>query len=75
LTKIISGRYSPDDGLAGTGVFIGEGRNNTVDFHQSDVGYVPQLIGHYIENVGKDTLRLLEVFTTLNMPIFLWRHG
>jgi oxalate decarboxylase len=25
---------------------------------------VPQSIGHYIENVGKDTLRFLEVFTT-----------
>jgi oxalate decarboxylase/phosphoglucose isomerase-like protein (cupin superfamily) len=43
---------------------IGEGRNNTVEFHQSDVGDVPQSIGHYIENVGKNTLRFLEVFTT-----------
>jgi oxalate decarboxylase len=24
---------------------------------------VPQSIGHYIENTGKDTLRFLEVFT------------
>jgi len=46
------------------GVFHGEGRHNTVMFHQSDVGYVPQSIGHYVENVGKDTLRFLEVFTS-----------
>jgi len=51
-------------GTARMGVFHGEGRNNTVEFHPSDVGYVPQSIGHYIENVGKDTLRFLEVFTT-----------
>lgn len=51
-------------GTARMGVFHGEGRNNTVVFHPSDVGYVPQSIGHYIENVGKDTLRFLEVFTS-----------
>jgi oxalate decarboxylase len=51
-------------GTARMGVFHGEGRNNTVLFHPSDVGYVPQSIGHYIENVGKDTVRFLEVFTT-----------
>jgi oxalate decarboxylase len=51
-------------GKARMGVFHGEGRNNTVEFHPSDVGYVPQSIGHYVENIGKDTLRFLEVFTT-----------
>ena len=51
-------------GTARMGVFHGEGRHNTVMFHQSDVGYVPQSIGHYVENVGKDTLRFLEVFTS-----------
>jgi oxalate decarboxylase len=51
-------------GTARMGVFHGEGRNNTVEFHPSDVGYVPQSIGHYVENIGKDTLRFLEVFTT-----------
>ncbi len=51
-------------GTARMGVFHGEGRNNTVLFHPSDVGYVPQSIGHYVQNVGKDTLRFLEVFTT-----------
>ncbi len=44
------------------GVFFGEGRHATVEFHPSDVGYVPKSYGHYVENVGKDTLRFLEVF-------------
>ena len=51
-------------GTARMGVFHGEGRNNTVEFHPSDVGYVPQSIGHYVQNIGKDTLRFLEVFTS-----------
>ncbi|RUO99373.1 cupin domain-containing protein [Hyphomicrobium sp.] len=51
-------------GTARMGVFHGEGRNNTVEFHPSDVGYIPQSIGHYVENIGKDTLRFLEVFTS-----------
>lgn len=53
-------------GTARMGVFHGEGRNNTVEFHPSDVGYVPQSIGHYVENIGKDPVRFLEVFTTPN---------
>ena len=49
-------------GTARMGVFASEGRNNTVDFAASDVGYVPRSFGHYIENTGTDTLRFLEVF-------------
>ena len=52
-------------GTARMGIFVGEGRNNTVEFHPSDVGYVPKSIGHYIENVGKDPLRFLEVLEKL----------
>lgn len=51
-------------GRARMGVFFGEGRNNTVEFHPSDVGYVPKSIGHYVENIGTDTLQFLEVFAT-----------
>jgi oxalate decarboxylase len=51
-------------GTARMGVFKGEGKNNTVIFHPSDVGYIPQSIAHYVENIGKDTLRFLEVFST-----------
>lgn len=43
-------------------LFAGEGRANTIDFKPSDVGYVPRSFGHYVENVGTDTLRFLEVF-------------
>jgi len=35
---------------------------NTVDFHPSDVGYVPRALGHYIENTGNEKLRFLEIF-------------
>jgi oxalate decarboxylase len=44
-------------------VFASEGRANTVDFAPSDVGYVPQSFGHYIENVGSEPVQFLEVFT------------
>lgn len=43
-------------------VFASQGIANTVDFRPSDVGYVPRAMGHYIENVGKDMLRFLEIF-------------
>lgn len=49
-------------GKARMTLFAGEGRANTIDFAPSDVGYVPRSFGHYIENVGTDTLRFLEVF-------------
>lgn len=49
-------------GTARMTVFASEGHANTVDFRPSDVGYVPRAMGHYIENVGRDTLRFLEIF-------------
>lgn len=48
-------------GRARMTVFTSEAAN-TVDFGPSDVGYVPQAMGHYIENTGSDTLRFLEIF-------------
>jgi len=50
-------------GTAQMGVFKGEGKNNTVIFHPSDVGYIPKSIAHYVKNIGTDTLRFLEVFS------------
>jgi oxalate decarboxylase len=44
-------------------IFASEGRANTVEFSPSDVGYVPRSMAHYIENIGQDTLRFLEVFS------------
>jgi oxalate decarboxylase len=43
-------------------VFAAEGRAGTFDYWPGDVGFVPQNMGHYIENTGKATLRLLELW-------------
>jgi oxalate decarboxylase len=43
-------------------VFAAEGRAGTFDYRPGDVGFVPQNMGHYIENTGKATLRLLELW-------------
>jgi oxalate decarboxylase len=51
--------------LSGQGrmtVFASAGKARTFDYHEGDVGYVPFAMGHYIENTGADTLRLLEMF-------------
>ena len=34
----------------------------TIDFRAGDVGYVPQTLGHYIENTGDTDLVFLEMF-------------
>jgi oxalate decarboxylase len=34
----------------------------TVDFHANDVGYVPSMAGHCIENTGSEDLVFLEMF-------------
>jgi oxalate decarboxylase len=44
------------------GVFASGGKARTFDYCEGDVGYVPFAMGHYIENTGPDTLRLLEMF-------------
>ncbi|MEU5645299.1 cupin domain-containing protein [Streptomyces milbemycinicus] len=44
------------------GVFADSGRNRTFDYQAGDVGYVPFAMGHYIENTGSTSLRLLEMF-------------
>lgn len=36
----------------------------TMDFHANDVGYVPSMAGHSIENTGTDDLVFLEMFKT-----------
>lgn len=38
------------------------GKARTFDYQAGDVGYVPFVYGHYIENTGQETLRYLEVF-------------
>src|SRR6185312_13199524 len=34
----------------------------TMDFHANDVGFVPKMAAHYIENTGTDDLVFLELF-------------
>lgn len=34
----------------------------TMDFHANDVGYVPNMAGHYIQNTGTEDLVFLELF-------------
>ncbi|CCM04958.1 uncharacterized protein FIBRA_07155 [Fibroporia radiculosa] len=36
----------------------------TYDFQAGDVGFIPATYGHYVENIGNDTLHFLEVFNT-----------
>ncbi len=51
--------------LAGTGrmtIVMPEGRARTMDFHANDVGFVPAVAGHYIENTGNSDVLFLEMF-------------
>ncbi|MET0967817.1 MAG: oxalate decarboxylase family bicupin [Tardiphaga sp.] len=50
------------EGQARMGVFAGSGQARTFDYTAGDVGYVPFATGHYIENTGTTTLRVLEMF-------------
>jgi oxalate decarboxylase len=49
-------------GQARITVFGSHGRVRTEEFGPGDAGYVPQGFGHYIENVGDSTCRLLIAF-------------
>ncbi len=51
--------------LQGSGrmnVFAAQENARTMDFHASDVGYVPAMAGHYVENTGTTDLIFLEMF-------------
>jgi oxalate decarboxylase len=51
--------------LAGKGrmtVVMNEGRARTMDFNANDVGIVPRVAGHYIENTGDTDAMFLEMF-------------
>jgi len=43
-------------------VFFNRSVARTIDFRSGDVGYVPQTLGHYIENIGNSDLVFLEMF-------------
>jgi oxalate decarboxylase len=51
--------------IAGQGrmtVFMPTGQARTMDFKANDVGYVPAMAGHYVENTGDRDLIVLEMF-------------
>ena len=45
-------------------VFASAGEARTMDYHPNDVGYVPAIAGHYIQNIGNDDLTFLALFKT-----------
>jgi len=45
-------------------VFFNRATARTIDFRAGDVGYIPQTLGHYIENTGDTDLVFLEMFKT-----------
>ncbi len=51
--------------LQGSGrmtVFASSGKARTMNFNANDVGYVPVVAGHYIENTGTEDIVFLEMF-------------
>lgn len=49
-------------GKARMTVFASSGKARTMDFKANDVGFIPAVAGHYIENVGTEDLIFLETF-------------
>jgi oxalate decarboxylase len=49
-------------GRARMTVFAASGTAQTFDYQAGDVGYVPFAMGHYIENLGDEPVRFLEMF-------------
>src|SRR5437016_7301950 len=43
-------------------VFTAAGEARTMDYKANDVGFVPQVAGHYAENTGNDDLVFLALF-------------
>jgi oxalate decarboxylase len=55
-------------GKARMTVFAAQANARTFDFQAGDVGYVPRSMSHYVENIGDEPLRFLELFKS---PRFL----
>ena len=51
-------------------VFFNRATARTIDFRGGDVGYVPQTLGHYIENTSDSDLVFLEMFKTSHYQDF-----
>lgn len=55
------------EGQARMTVFDATAKARTFNYNPGDVGFVPKTLGHYIENIGTTTLRILIVF---NKPYY-----
>jgi oxalate decarboxylase len=55
------------EGEARMTVFDATSKARTFNFRAGDVGFVPRTMGHYIENIGTTTMRVINVF---NSPKF-----
>ncbi|GBE90138.1 Probable oxalate [Sparassis crispa] len=51
-------------GNARVTLFASSATANTYNFQAGDIGFVPASYGHYVENIGNDTLHYLEIFNT-----------
>jgi oxalate decarboxylase len=51
-------------------IVTAEGKARTMDFNANDVGFVPSMAGHYIENNGTEDLVFLELFKTAHYADF-----
>jgi len=51
-------------GSARVTVFASSSTARTYNYEAGDIGFVPATYGHYIENIGNDTLHFLEIFNT-----------
>ncbi|VDB88705.1 unnamed protein product [Peniophora sp. CBMAI 1063] len=51
-------------GQARITIFSGSSNAGTFDFQAGDIAYIPAADGHYVENIGNETLKYLEVFRT-----------
>ncbi len=59
--------------LSGSGVmtvFASSGKARTMNFNANDVGFVPAVAGHYIENTGDSDLVFLEIFKSARFEDF-----
>jgi oxalate decarboxylase len=52
------------EGEARMTVFDATSKARTFNYRSGDVGFVPRTLGHYIENIGSTTLRVINVFNT-----------
>lgn len=50
------------EGEARMTVFDATSKARTFNYTSGDVGFVPRTMGHYIENIGSSTLRVINVF-------------